>query len=194
LKVIDGLEHPRVGLLNLGREPIKGTKVVQRAFALLKRSSLNFAGNIEPHELFQGHTDAVICDGFVGNIVLKMYEGLSEAFIHLLETYMDEKESDFKQKLRETFRRFQEVLHYQNVGGAPLLGVRRTVVVAHGRSQRLAIARAIQLAYQMAKDQVCERMAEELDKDSILPELRHQNARLMLDSLRNKWGFAHKSG
>ena len=193
LRVIDGLENPRVGLLNLGQEPIKGTKIVQRAFSLLQRSSLNFAGNIEPHELFEGRMDAAICDGFVGNVVLKMYEGLSETFIHLLDAHVDEEQADVKAALRGIFRRFQEVLHFQKVGGAPLLGVSRTVVVAHGRSEGPAIASAIQLASRLATDRVCERMAEDLERDSILPELRHQNARLMLDALKNKWGFTHKS-
>ena len=193
LKVTCGLDRPRVGLLNLGQEPIKGTKVVQRAFSLLKRSSLNFVGNVEPHGLFAGEADAAVCDGFVGNVVLKMYEGFSETLMDLIETHMHEKNEAVKEELRDVFQRFQRTFHYQSVGGAPLLGVSKTVVVAHGRSLGPAIANAIHLAVRMAEDGVSERMASELDKDSTLAELRHQNTRSMLENLRNKWGFTPRN-
>jgi len=193
LKVTDGLGNARVGLINIGQEPIKGTKVIQRAFALLKRSRLHFIGNIEPQDLFANQTDAAVCDGFTGNVLLKAYEGLSEILVELLEAQLAEHEAASREQLRETFDRFQKAHHYQNIGGAPLLGVRKPVVVAHGRSQGPAVASAILLACGLAEDRVFQRMGDELEKDALLTELRHHNARLMLDNLKSRWGFAQKN-
>ena len=90
LKVTQGLDHPRVGLLNIGQEPVKGRKIIQRAFTALERSPLHFIGNIEPQDLFLDRTDAVICDGFVGNILLKMVEGLMETLFQYLASDLDD--------------------------------------------------------------------------------------------------------
>jgi len=192
LKVTEGLSHPRIGLLNIGQEPIKGTKAIQRAFTVLKHSRLHFVGNVEPQKLFADRVDAAICDGFVGNVLLKMYEGMSEALLQLLEAQLDDGEAQAGEVLREAFLRFRRAYHYQNVGGAPLLGVERTVVVAHGRSQAPAIASAIEQACHLAKDRVYERMNETLEHDSILTELKHHNALLMLENLKSRWGFTQK--
>ena len=89
LKVTEGLESPRIGLLNIGQEPVKGRKVTQRAYALLERCDLAFSGNVEPQDLLSGGVDAAICDGFVGNTLLKMYEGLSETLLRFFETHME---------------------------------------------------------------------------------------------------------
>jgi phosphate acyltransferase len=192
LKVTQDLDRPRVGLLNIGQEPSKGIRVVQRAFALLERSRLHFIGNVEPQDLFADRADVALCDGFVGNLLLKMYEGLWETLLHFLETNVDDREQSVGEGLRSLLQRFQGSYDYQNVGGAPLLGVQKTVVVAHGRSPAKAIANAILLASQLTRDRVYERLAAELEKDDMLVDLRHGNTTLMLEQLRSKWGFAQK--
>ena len=122
LKVSRGIDLPAICLLNIGREPTKGTRTMQRAFALIKRSGLNFIGNMEPNDLFDGQADAVICDGFVGNIVMKMYEGFSEGLIRALGAKIDQSGADSRAELNPVFDSFQKSYAYQHVGGAPLLG------------------------------------------------------------------------
>ncbi len=193
LHITEGLDRPRIGLLNIGREPIKGIRVIQRAFTLLNRSSLHFIGNVEPHDLFADLTDAVICDGFVGNVVLKMYEGFSETLSQFLASRAEQYGGgQAGNVLRQALDEFRRSCCYECIGGAPLLGARKTVVVAHGRSRPPAIANAIQLASHFVGKRVYEQMSEELEKDGILTDLKHQNALLMLETLRNKWGFTQK--
>ncbi|MEN6439394.1 MAG: phosphate acyltransferase PlsX [Syntrophobacter sp.] len=190
LKVTLGISTPRIGLLNIGRESSKGTRAVQRAFALIKRSALNFIGNIEPNDLFAGLTDAIICEGFVGNIVLKTYEGLSESILGPLSQQARESGAGAGNELGGIFESFQHKYNYQYVGGAPLLGVKKPVVVAHGRSERTAISNAIRVTCRMAEESICGRMTDELEQDSALADLKYANALLILDGLKKKWGFS----
>ena len=192
LKVTEPLNPPRIGLLNLGQEPMKGTKVVQRAFAILERSRLRFVGNVEPSDLFAERVDAAICDGFLGNVLLKMYEGLSETLLQLLDAQLEEDELPVREGLHQIFERFRKAHHYQNVGGAPLLGVRKPVIVAHGRSQATAIANAIHLASHLARGGVFQAMADELEKSSLLADLKHIGAMTMLENFKKQWGFTQK--
>jgi phosphate acyltransferase len=194
LKVTRDLDHPRVGLLNIGQEPSKGKRVIQRAFDLLQRSSLHFVGNVEPHDLYADRTDAAICDGFVGNLLLKMYEGLLDTLMQSLEAHLADQDYDHgvRERLGHTLQRFRGSYDYQSVGGAPVLGVRKTIIVAHGRSRAKAIASAILLASQLARDKVYDRISGELEKDGVLADLKYRNTALMLEQLRSKWGFTHK--
>ena len=188
LKVTQGLEKPRIGLLNIGQEPGKGTRAVQRAFALIKRSGLNFVGNIEPNDLFADLTDAIVCEGFVGNIVLKTYEGLCEGILRALA------EKDVRSgpgdELSGVLDLFQRRYNYRFVGGAPLLGVSKPVVVAHGRSESTAISNAIGIACGIVDEALCAKMAEVLEHDGALAEFKYLNASLILDKLKKKWGFS----
>lgn len=189
LKVTEAMSEPRVGLLNLGQEPIKGTAVVQRAFAILQRSSLRFVGNIEPQDFLSHRSDAVVCDGFLGNVLLKMFEGLSETLLRLLEAQIEQDEVEIREKLRLVFQRFQKTHHYENVGGVPLLGIQKLVVVAHGRSQPTAIANAIHLASRLVEKECPAQMANELHKGSLLTDMKHINTLLMLENFKKQWGF-----
>jgi len=192
LKIEESLNRPRIGLLNIGHEPAKGNRAVQRAFALLKRCSLEFTGNVEPNDLFAGKVDAVICDGFVGNVLLKMYEGFSETVCRFLASLANHDGPDFSRGAGRILERFRRDYHYEFVGGAPLLGIRKTVVAAHGRSRATAIANAIRLACRLQEARVFERLAGIVEEDGALTELRHQNTLLMIDQLKDKWGFAHR--
>jgi glycerol-3-phosphate acyltransferase PlsX len=192
LKVVAGLNRPRVGLLNIGRELTKGLDVIRRAFTLLERSNLNFVGNVEPEDIFAGRTDAVICDGFTGNILLKTCEGISEALLGSLEAGFSELDERSREFFRKTLHRSRLDYHYERIGGAPLLGARKTVVVAHGRSSPSAIANAIGLTCRLAQAGIFERVAAELEQNSILTDLKHSGGALMLENLKNKWGFTQK--
>jgi len=194
LKVTDGLTRPRIGLLNIGQEPLKGTRIIQRASALLEKSRLHFIGNVEPQGLLCDQTDAAVCDGFVGNVVLKLYEGFSETLSQFLEARLNINAGGTKEVLGRALGQFREAYSYQNVGGVPLLGIRKPVIVAHGRSQGPAIASAALTAFQVVKDRTIGLLGEELGRDSILNELKHNNSLLMFGNLKNNWGFARESG
>lgn len=189
LKVMDGLDRPRIGLLNIGHEPLKGTKVVRRTYALLSRSPLQFIGNIEPLGLFAKRTDAAICDGYVGNVLLKTTEGLAEVFLGVLRPLAAEIGNE---ALSRAVERLERAYDFENVGGVPLLGVRKPVVVAHGRSGARAISNAILFAADLAEKAVFQRVAAELEKDSALGEIRRLGTMLMLENLKSRWGFIHK--
>ena len=170
---------------------MKGRRVIQRAFALLERSPLHFIGNIEPQELFSNRTDAVICDGFVGNIVLKMYEGLMETLLQCLTAQLPDGEpEEVGMALGKVVQQLQDRHDYRHVGGAPLLGVQKPVIAAHGRSHGEAMSSAILLASRLVGEKVYDRFAAGLEEDGILIDLKHQNTTLMLDLLRVKWGFS----
>ncbi len=190
LKITEGLDSPRLGLLNVGQEPSKGTKAIQRAFTLLKRSRLRFVGNVEPHGLFTDEVDAAVADGFVGNVVLKVYEALSETFLRFLDSRLDRcVEVAARDELESSSRYLHGLFNYEKEGGAPLLGVRKAVIVAHGRSRGSAVAEAIQQAFRSIRDKVCERMNDYLEHDPLLSELKHYNALLTLENLKSRWGF-----
>ncbi len=146
--------NPSVGLLNIGREDSKGNDAALKGYQLLKASELNFAGNVEGNDILRGTVDVVVCDGFVGNALLKYGEGLAEVLNEMLADYL---ESESKYRLRRWLSR--PVLHefigrmdYQEHGGALMLGIRGTVVVAHGRSTPRAIKNALLSARRAARD------------------------------------------
>ena len=192
LKVTKGLSQPRVGLLNIGQEPLKGTQVIQRAFTLLGRTRLHFMGNVEPRDIFTNQTDALICDGFAGNIFLKLFEALAENLFGFWKANIEAHRLDLGQEMVEDFNRLQRNYYYQRVGGAPLLGVRKTVVVAHGCSDASAISNAIRLACHLVETKVFEGVAAELERDSMLSDLKHYYAHRMLDRWKSTLGFTSK--
>ncbi|MHC1726101.1 MAG: hypothetical protein AB9866_08875 [Syntrophobacteraceae bacterium] len=178
--------------MSIGQESCKGTRAVHRAFLLIKRSGLNFVGNIEPGDIFKGLADAIICEGFVGNLVLKMYEGLTEDLIRSFSEMVEQTGSEDRGQLDRIFEGFSRSFHYQFFGGAPLLGVKSPVLVAHGRSSAPAISSAIALACPIAADGLCRKMTEELEQDSSLVDFKYYNALLILDDFKKKWGFSPK--
>jgi glycerol-3-phosphate acyltransferase PlsX len=144
LKVTD----PQIGLLNIGEEQGKGNVQVSETYTLLKKMPMNFVGNVEGRDIFQGDQDIVICDGFVGNVVLKLSEGLGGVFAKMLQT---ELKKGLLSRLGaffsfSAFRRFRRKLDYEEYGGAPLLGLNGTVFVCHGAARQKAIVKAIDMA------------------------------------------------
>lgn len=140
-----GIKNPRVGLINIGAEKEKGTPIYKEAYTLLEASNLNFVGNIEGRGVPAGEVDVAVCDGFVGNIVLKLTEGLSKTLMSMIK---DELMSSTISKMgallaKGAFGNLKKRFDYREVGGAPFLGLTSLVVKAHGSSDALAIKNAI---------------------------------------------------
>jgi glycerol-3-phosphate acyltransferase PlsX len=157
-EIVLGVSRPRVGLLSNGEEETKGNQVVQEAFPLLRESGLNFIGNVEGRDIPAGKADVIVTDGFTGNVVIKLAEGVSETLFAILR---DELTASWQTKLaagflRPAFRRIAAKLDYAEYGGAPLLGVRGLAIIAHGRSD----ARAIKAAIRVAKNAIDQRLVE----------------------------------
>jgi glycerol-3-phosphate acyltransferase PlsX len=149
-----GVGRPRVGLLSNGEEETKGSQLVQEAYPLLANAGLNFVGNVEGRDIPSGNVDVVVTDGFTGNVVIKLAEGIGETLFGLLRAELT---STLPNRLaaaflRPAFRRIAKVLDYAEYGGAPLLGVQGLAIVAHGRSD----AKAIQAAIRVAKNAIDE--------------------------------------
>lgn len=145
-----GVTNPRVALLSNGEEETKGNSLVQGCHPLLKASQLNFVGNVEGKDVPLGMADVVVCDGFAGNVVIKLSEGLASALFDILKTELT---AGFVSKLaalalKPAFRRVKRRLDYAEYGGAPLLGVKGITIIAHGRSNALAIKNAVRVAKQ----------------------------------------------
>jgi glycerol-3-phosphate acyltransferase PlsX len=163
-EVILGSERPRVGVLSIGEERGKGNTLVRKTDALFRQSTLNYIGNIEGGDTFCGDVDVIVCDGFVGNVCLKISEGLAVALTSML------REEILKSPMaragymlsRGAFSRFKRKIDYAEYGGAPLLGLKGTGIVCHGRSNALAIKNAIFVAAEMVKNKVNERIISNL--------------------------------
>jgi glycerol-3-phosphate acyltransferase PlsX len=178
------VENPTVGLLNVGEENEKGNALAKTTHSLFRKTRLNFLGNVEGVEIFRGICDVVVCDGFVGNIVLKVAEGLAERLADLFRRTLEETIEGVSGKLSEKaragpsvaadavlevgkdllggFSSLRERLDYSEQGGAPLLGVNGVVTIAHGRSSARAIANAIRAAKRMAEADVNRNITEEI--------------------------------
>ena len=158
---VAGIKSPRVGLLSNGEEVKKGTELTRGAHLLLVDSKLNYVGNVEGGDVFNGAVDVVVCDGFVGNVLLKVSEGLAVAMTSMLRT---EIEGRFLSKIgallsRSAFRAFKKKVDPCEYGGAPLLGLDGTGVVCHGKATPVAIAIAIRQAQEFASIRVEEKLA-----------------------------------
>jgi glycerol-3-phosphate acyltransferase PlsX len=166
-RVIYRKRQPRVGLLSIGEEEHKGNSLTHDAFPLLKSlKHLNFIGNVEGRDVYTGIVDVIVCDGFVGNVALKVSEGLVEVLFRQM----------LKESLKETLTRkvgaylargafndFKKRVDYAEYGGAPLLGVNGLCVICHGRSTAKAIRNAIRVSKEFAEGRINERIASELD-------------------------------
>ena len=156
-----GIEHPRVGLLSIGEEASKGNDLTREAHRLLKEAPVRFVGNIEARDVYAGTADVVVCDGFTGNVALKISEGL----VDMVETLLGaELTSTFSTRVGyllslRAFRRFRRRVDYSEYGGALLVGVRGVVVVGHGRSSAKAVRNAIALADRFSRERLVERLA-----------------------------------
>jgi glycerol-3-phosphate acyltransferase PlsX len=157
-------ETPRVGLLSVGEEESKGNDLTREAHQLLKTAPVHFVGNVEGSDMFRGEADVIVCDGFTGNVTLKVGEGLVDAVEGLLH---EELSGTFSTRMgylisRQAYRRFRKRVDYSEYGGAPLLGLNGLCIVGHGRSSAKAVRNAVAMAARLAAVGLVERLAREM--------------------------------
>jgi len=178
------VENPRVGLLNIGEEDEKGNRLVKLTRGIFEEMNLNFVGNVEGAEVFRGTCDVVVCDGFTGNIVLKVSEGLAEQIVGLFKDVLERSArdagvsgtavdtavdtavgggDDVRGILRRSLENLERTLDYSEYGGAPLLGVDGVVIISHGKSDAKAIFNAIRVAKRMIEVNINLRISEQVE-------------------------------
>jgi glycerol-3-phosphate acyltransferase PlsX len=163
-RVIFHTERPRVGLLSIGEEENKGNELTRSATPLLKALPIRFIGNVEGRDIYAGGTDVIVCDGFIGNVALKVSEGLVDMIYQMLR---DSLEATITRKIgyvlaRTAFQDFKKRVDYSEYGGAPLLGLKGVCIICHGRSNANAIKNAIRVAGEFASGGVNDRIEAEL--------------------------------
>lgn len=170
---IMGVENPRVGLLTIGEETGKGNSLIKETYPILEKSPLHFVGNAEGRDIYQGDLDVIVCDGFVGNISLKVSEGLAEVAMRMLG---DEIRKSWRAKIgyllaKSAFARFRKRVDYAEYGGAPLLGIDGVGIVCHGSSSSQAIKNALLSAANLARGKLNENIAESLAACNTVEEI-----------------------
>jgi glycerol-3-phosphate acyltransferase PlsX len=165
---IFNVARPRIRLLSIGEEDTKGNELTKEAFKLLKATDLNFTGNIEGKDIFTGAADVVVCDGFIGNTVLKVSEGLADVILRMLKREIANVTTGRLGYLmiKPAIRNFKKRTDYSEYGGAPLLGINGTSIISHGRSSARAIRNAVRFAADIAAKKVHEIIGETLSKDA----------------------------
>ncbi len=164
-----GRDNPRLGLMNVGEEKGKGHKMIDRAYELIEEDDRinNFAGNIEGRDIFTGEYDVILCDGFVGNVILKTVEGLGDFMFDLLK---DALTGDMRSKLgaflaKHSLKEMKDEVDYRQYGGAPMLGLKGIVIISHGSSDATAIKNAVRVARETAEQNIVEIIAREISEE-----------------------------
>ncbi len=168
---------PRVSILSIGEEEGKGNSQVKESYELLKLAkNLNFIGNAEGRDIFTGNVDVVVCDGFVGNIVVKMGEGLAMSLTRMLKSVFKSSPLAMLGGLlaRGAFRKFKRTIDYAEYGGAPLLGLKHLAIVCHGKSNSKAMTSAIRMAATFVRKNTQEKLAETIQTNEELTRLHRQ--------------------
>jgi glycerol-3-phosphate acyltransferase PlsX len=155
-RIIFRKPRPRVGLLSIGEEEHKGNELTRAATPLLKALPINFIGNVEGRDIYTGKADVIVCDGFIGNVALKVSEGVVDIMQHMLQEAL---EATVTRKIgyvlsKAAYRDFKKRVDYSEYGGAPLLGVKGVCIVCHGRSNANAIKNAIRVAAEFSRGQI----------------------------------------
>lgn len=163
-RILFGIHTPRVALLSIGEEEIKGNELIKEVHQALKSSHLNFCGNVEGKDVYTGDVDVVVCDGFTGNVALKISEGVIASVMFLLKKELS---SSLRNKVgamlvRDAFRSLKRKIDYSEYGGAPLLGIRYPMIIGHGRSNANAIKNAIRVVRELHKKDLSRRIEEEI--------------------------------
>jgi phosphate acyltransferase len=158
---VAGIENPRVGLLSIGEEDAKGTTIVKEARKLMRdEPQINFIGNVEGRDLFKGVVDVVVCDGFVGNIVLKFTEGLAEGLFKTILAELQEFAPESVGQFEPVMKKIYAKHDWQEYGGAPLLGVGGYCLICHGRSDARAIRNAVRVGKQLVRSDINQKIVE----------------------------------
>ena len=156
-----GAEDPKIGLLSIGQEGGKGNEQVRMAHDLFKTNDLNFVGNVEGRDIFNGKAQIIVCDGFVGNVVLKLIEGMGEAMLQALGARLSSRE--------EVLQDLRKKLDYAEYGGAPILGIRGVGIVCHGASPARAIKNAIRAAADQVEKNIPGRLSAHMERFQVRP-------------------------
>ncbi len=166
-KLVLGKPNPSVALLSIGEEDTKGNELTKEAFKLIKATRLNFIGNIEGKDIFTGKADVVVCDGFIGNIALKISEGLAETILKMLKREISSVSTGRIGYLmmKPAIRNFKKKTDYDEYGGAPLLGINGTSIISHGRSTAKAIKNALRVAADYSAKRVFEAISVDIEND-----------------------------
>ncbi|MHC4689464.1 MAG: phosphate acyltransferase PlsX [Planctomycetota bacterium] len=163
-----GIENPRVGIMSIGQEDAKGNEVVKKARELIKSDpNINFLGNIEGRDIFTGACDVAVCDGFVGNVILKMTEGLVNGLFKAIKHEMFEEKMFLAMRFKPVIKRIYKKYDYNEYGGAPLLGVNGTALICHGASESRTIRNAIFAAKNFYKERINDKIKEYLSETSV---------------------------
>ncbi len=168
-RTIFGTKRPRVALLSIGEEEMKGNELTREAAARLKQLPMNFVGNVEGRDVFKGDVDVIVCDGFIGNIALKISEGLVEHVGGMLKKAI---KSSIASQVgyvlsKQAFDSFRKRTDSSETGGAPLLGVRGITIIGHGRSNAVAIKNAIRVASELCRTRFNEKIEQELSASAV---------------------------
>jgi len=172
-----GIENPSVGLMSIGEESSKGSEIIKKSHQLMKESNINFKGNVEGNNLFDGLVDVIVCDGFTGNVIIKTAESQMKA----LETFMrDEVKKSLKAMLgawliKPVLKNLKKKADYEEYGGAPLLGIKGVCIISHGRSSPKALKNAIRVAAEFVQLGVNDYIIKETGKNEILVKSSEPN-------------------
>jgi glycerol-3-phosphate acyltransferase PlsX len=162
------IDRPRVALLSIGEEDMKGTALVKQAHEILRESkNVNFVGNVEGRDLFRGGCDVAICDGFVGNIALKLIEGLAEGLFKTISKEIALASPELARGFEPVIKRVWANHDYAEYGGAPLLGVDGACIICHGSSNHVAIRNAVRVAVNYLNNDLNSIIAAELGKEPL---------------------------
>jgi glycerol-3-phosphate acyltransferase PlsX len=160
-KAVIGTQNPRVGLLSIGEEDAKGNSLTKEARKLMRdEPQINFIGNVEGRDLFKGVVDVVVCDGFVGNIVLKFTEGMAEGLFQTILAELQEFAPDLLVQFKPVMKNIIQKHDWQEYGGAPLLGVGGYCLICHGKSEARAIKNALRVGKQLSSSNVNQKIVE----------------------------------
>ncbi len=170
-EILKASDKPKIGILSIGEEEGKGNELVKDTYPLLKMTNLNFIGNAEGRDIFTGDFDVIVCDGFVGNIVLKTSESLGTIIVEMIK---EEVKKSFITKIGAllmlpALKRFKKKADFAEYGGAPLLGTKGTCIITHGRADAKAIKNALKVASEFEKTHFNDKLKENIQK--LLPEV-----------------------
>ena len=169
-KFIFGISNPKVGLLSVGDEDVKGNELTKETFKIIKNMPVNFVGNVEGTDIFERKADIVVCDGFVGNAVLKTCEGLSKAAMYWMKKAFTKNPFRITTALlaQKTFLELKQIADKEEYGGAPLLGVNGICIIGHGSSSPKGVKNAIKVAVELVKKDLNSAIVEKLEKSKIV--------------------------
>ncbi len=169
-RAIFGTRRPKVALLSIGEEEMKGNELTREAHNRFKHLPINFVGNVEGRDVFAGNVNVIVCDGFIGNVALKISEGVAQLIVTLLKDALKSTLSSQVGSLlsRRAFEGFRKKIDYSEYGGAPLLGVRGITVIAHGSSNANALKNAIRVATELARAKMNERIEQGLSALAVM--------------------------